>query len=86
MNKLRRIWRACCAGFWAAWREVPPKKASDLSMSVSCDTTEVEASLDRVISKLDQIKQRESDGLLMATLATPKRRSATSPKTRGKQT
>ena len=58
--KLRRIWRAVCAAFWTAWKEVPPKKHGALEMHLSCDTSQVEESLDRVLHKLERIALLQS--------------------------
>jgi hypothetical protein len=61
VNKLKRIWRAFKAGFWAAWLEVPPRWAKNqLTVHISCDTTEFDDEISRVIRRLEEVQRMEA--------------------------
>lgn len=59
-NKLRRIWQAFCRGFWQAWLEVPPqgaKSIGELTVTLSCDSSQFNVDVDGAISRLRQLQQ-----------------------------
>jgi hypothetical protein len=61
---LKRVWRAFCAGFWAAWVEAVPaerKGIGTLVVTVEADVTQFNAALDRSIAKLEQLRQAQVD-------------------------
>lgn len=79
MNKLRRIaaklsriWRAFCAGFWRAWMEVPPSHAThvgELTVKLTCDSTQFTESLDEAILKLIQLRhEARGAGMMKGTI------------------
>lgn len=58
-TKLLRIWKAFCRGFWQAWLEIPPQRTrsvGELTMTLSCDSSQFDREIDGAIQKLRELK------------------------------
>jgi len=61
MKKIKRVWRAFCAGFWNAWLEVPPKyakSAGEITMTLSCNTEQFDRAIDNALARMQRLAQQ----------------------------